>query len=60
MTVGQLNFSKEPIYLKYNSQKQSYYFDEYTGEYRGVLVAVQGENEDIIGTYGHFPLDLFS
>jgi hypothetical protein len=49
----------EPVYLKFNSQKMSYYVDTYVGEYRGVLVSCQGENDRINGTYGHFPLDLF-
>ncbi len=37
----------------------SYYLDQYTGEYRGVLVSCQSEDDLIAGTYGHFPLDLF-
>ena len=48
-----------PVYLKYNSQKMSYYLDSYTGTYRGVLVSCQSEDDTIAGTYGHFPLDLF-
>ena len=48
-----------PVYLKYNSQKASYYLDSYTGTYRGVLVSCQSEDDAIAGTYGHFPLDLF-
>lgn len=51
------NFN-EAVYLKFNTQKMSYYLDRYTGEYRGVLVSCQGE-EKVIGTYGYFPLDLF-
>jgi len=46
------------IYLKYNSQKQSYYIDSYTGDYRGVLLSCQG-SEEVMGTYGYFPLNLF-
>jgi Domain of unknown function (DUF1824) len=49
----------EPVYIKFNSQKMSYYIDTYNGEYRGVLVACQGEDDRLNGTYGHFPLDLF-
>jgi hypothetical protein len=49
----------ESVYIKFNSQKMSYYIDTYIGEYRGVLVSCQGEDDRIIGTYGHFPLDLF-
>ncbi|AFZ34437.1 protein of unknown function DUF1824 [Stanieria cyanosphaera PCC 7437] len=59
-----LNFAEIPslnesVYLKFNTQKMSYYVDRYTGEYRGVLISCQGEQENIIGTYGYFPLDLF-
>ncbi len=50
--------SSEPVYIKFNTQKMSYYLDKYTGKYRGVLVSCQSE-DDIAGTYGHFPLDLF-
>jgi hypothetical protein len=50
----------ESVYIKFNSQKMSYYIDTYIGEYRGVLVSCQGEDDRIIGTYGHFPLDLFA
>lgn len=52
--------SSEPVYLKFSTQKMSYYSDRYTGEYRGVLVACQSEDDLITGTYGHFPLDLFT
>jgi hypothetical protein len=48
------------VYIKFNTQKMSYYLDSYTGNYRGVLVSCQSENDTIVGTYGHFPLDLFS
>ena len=51
--------SSEPVYLKFSTQKMSYYSSKYTGEYRGVLVSCQDENDLIAGTYGHFPLDLF-
>lgn len=47
------------VYIKFNSQKISYYIDSYTGSYRGVLISCQGENDTLVGTYGHFPLDLF-
>lgn len=50
---------QHPLYIKYNTQKQSYYVDSYTGSYRGVLISCQGEDETVVGTYGHFPLDLF-
>jgi len=52
---------ENPVYLKFNSQKMSYYLDDYTGKYRGVLVSCQSsESEELNGTYGHLPLDLFA
>ena len=51
--------STEPVYLKFSTQKMSYYSKQYTGEYRGVLVSIQSEDDVIAGTYGHFPLNLF-
>jgi len=49
------------VYIKFNTQKQSYYLDSYTGNYRGVLVSCQSsEDYSINGTYGHLPLDLFT
>ncbi len=48
-----------PVYIKFNTQKESYYLDTYTGKYRGVLVSCQSSDELINGTYGHLPLDLF-
>ena len=54
------HLATESVYIKLNTQKMSYYIDAYSGDYRGVLVAIQGEDERIIGTYGYFPLDLFS
>ncbi|HHP7231251.1 MAG TPA: DUF1824 family protein [Xenococcaceae cyanobacterium] len=48
------------VYLKLNTQRLAYYLDSYTGEYRGVLVAIQTEDAQIAGTYGYFPLDLFT
>jgi hypothetical protein len=46
--------------IKYNTQRQASYLDSYTGTYRGVLISCQSENDQLVGTYGHFPLDLFS
>ena len=51
--------SSEPVYLKFNTQKMSYYIDKYKGKYLGVLVSCQSEDDLIVGTYGHFPLNLF-
>jgi hypothetical protein len=48
------------VYIKFNTNKQSFYLDSYTGNYRGVLVSCQSSaREDVSGTYGHLPLDLF-
>ncbi len=51
--------SLSPIYLKFSTQKMSYYSNKYTGKYRGVLISYQSEDDSVAGTYGHFPLDLF-
>ena len=49
------------VYLKFNTKRESYYLDSYTGQYRGVLVSCQSSDyEEINGTYGHLPLDLFA
>jgi hypothetical protein len=50
----------KPVYIKFNTSKMSYFQDAYIGEYRGVLVSCQSEDDMIAGTYGHLPLDLFS
>ena len=54
-----ISIGSEPVYLKFSTQKMSYYSKKYMGEYRGVLVSIQSEDDLIAGTYGHFPLDLF-
>ena len=51
--------SLSPVYLKFSTQKMSYYSNKYTGKYRGVLISYQSEDDSIAGTYGHFPLNLF-
>jgi len=52
---------QNPVYLKFNSQKMFYYLDDYRGKYRGVLVSCQSsESDELNGTYGHLPLDLFA
>ncbi len=48
-----------PVYLKCNTQSLRFYVDSYEGDYRGVLIACQTEDESLAGTYGYFPLDLF-
>lgn len=48
-----------PVYLKCNTQSLRFYVDSYDGDYRGVLIACQTEDEILSGTYGYFPLDLF-
>lgn len=60
--LKQSNFTSfiGPVYIKFNTQRMSYYLDSYTGNYRGVLVSCQSlEDESVNGTYGHLPLDLF-
>ncbi len=61
-TINQVDTTSSvgPVYIKFNSQRETYYIDSYAGKYRGVLVSCQSaENELINGTYGHLPLDLF-
>ncbi|EDX83663.1 hypothetical protein S7335_1360 [Synechococcus sp. PCC 7335] len=51
------------VFLKFNTLKNAWYLDSYSGDARGVLVTYhtsEPELEDINGTYGYFPLDLFS
>ncbi|MEA5497972.1 MAG: DUF1824 family protein [Limnoraphis robusta] len=49
------------VYLKFNGRSQSYYASPYTQQYRGVLVSCQSSDETgVNGTYGHFPINLFS
>ena len=50
----------EPVYIKFNTRKMDYYVNSYTGNARGVLVAMQGNEEAVLGTYGYFPLNLFA
>jgi len=52
--------SNSPVYIKYNTQKLSHHLDSYDGDYRGVLISCQTENDAIAGTYGYFPADLFN
>jgi Domain of unknown function (DUF1824) len=47
-------------YIKYNTQKMSHLIEPYWGEYRGVLISYQSEDPQIEGTFGYFPLNLFS
>ncbi|NBD32398.1 MAG: DUF1824 family protein [Cyanobacteria bacterium] len=49
-----------PIYIKFSTKQMGFYQDNYTGEYRGVLVSCQAEDDLIAGVYGHLPLDLFT
>ena len=51
--------SEDPVYIKFSTQKMSHFLDSYSGEYRGILISCQAEDEAIAGTYGHLPLDLF-
>ncbi|MBE9174667.1 DUF1824 family protein [Synechocystis salina LEGE 06155] len=49
-----------PVYLKCQSQSLRFYVASYEGSYRGVLISCQTEDEALAGTYGYFPLDLFT
>ncbi len=51
----------DPVYLKGNTRTEKVYGDRYLGPYRGVLITCQSDfAEAVVGTYGHFPLDLFA
>ena len=50
------------VFLKFNTLKNAWYVDGYSGESRGVLVTYHTSEpalDDVNGTYGPFPLDLF-
>ncbi len=50
------------VFLKFNTLKNAWYLDGYSGESRGVLVTYhtsEPELDAVNGTYGPFPLDLF-
>ncbi|PZO22748.1 MAG: DUF1824 domain-containing protein [Leptolyngbya foveolarum] len=50
------------VFLKFNTLKNAWYVDGYSGESRGVLVTYhtsEPEEDDVNGTYGPFPLTLF-
>ncbi|HEY9877620.1 MAG TPA: DUF1824 family protein [Leptolyngbyaceae cyanobacterium] len=50
-----------PVYIKFNTLKGAWYLDDYGGSSRGVLITYHSSDVDEInGTYGPFPLDLFS
>lgn len=51
--------NKDPVYIKFNTYKMSHFIDSYQGNYRGILVSCQSDDDNIVGTYGHLPLDLF-
>ncbi len=50
------------VFLKFNTLKNAWYIDGYTGDSRGVLVTYhtsEPEEDGVNGTYGPFALDLF-
>ena len=50
------------VFLKFNTLKNAWYLDDYTGASRGVLVTYhtsEPELNEVNGTYGPFSLDLF-
>lgn len=63
--INRINFEQvsavnTPVYIKFSTKQMGFYQDNYTGEYRGVLVSCQAEDDLIAGVYGHLPLDLFA
>lgn len=57
--IAAIESVERPVYIKFNTAKMTHYLDTYEGNYRGVLISCQSEEENINGTYGHFPLTLF-
>ncbi|MGB3767079.1 MAG: DUF1824 family protein [Phormidesmis sp.] len=50
------------VFLKFNTLKNAWYIDGYSGKARGVLVTYhtsEPEEDEVNGTYGPFPLTLF-
>jgi Domain of unknown function (DUF1824) len=50
------------VFLKFNTLKNAWYLDGYSGDSRGVLVTYhtsEPELDTVNGTYGPFPLNLF-
>ncbi|MGC1310155.1 MAG: DUF1824 family protein [Phormidesmis sp.] len=50
------------VFLKFNTLKNAWYLDGYSGDSRGVLVTYhtsEPELDKVNGTYGPFPLNLF-
>ncbi|MGI0480278.1 DUF1824 family protein [Geminocystis sp. CENA526] len=55
-----ISLTHKPVYLKFSTERKAYNISDYSGDYRGVLVTIFADfNDKIVGTYGHFPLDLF-
>jgi hypothetical protein len=49
------------VYLKFSTERMSYKIEPYDGKYRGVLITIfSTHKEDIVGTYGHLPINLFT
>ncbi len=58
--IGDIPTTEQAVYIKFNTRYTSYYLDDYTGKYRGVLISFQSSEYELInGTYGYLPLDLF-
>jgi len=60
INLEQVSAVNTPVYIKFSTKQMGFYQDNYTGEYRGVLVSCQAEDDLIAGVYGHLPLDLFA
>lgn len=56
-----LPLENKSVYLKFSTQKKSYNLSDYQGEYKGVLITIFSDSHDEIqGTYGYLPLNLFN
>lgn len=50
------------VYLKFNTLRESWHLDSYTGQSRGVIITFHSSDPEVMvvsGTYGPFPFDLF-
>ena len=48
------------VYLKFSTGRMAYHIHRYDGHDHGVLLTIfSQQKEQIVGTYGYFPTDLF-
>ncbi len=58
--IATITTNNTPTYLKFSTQRMSFNIERYDGNDRGVLITIfSDDQEEIVGTYGYLPLDLF-